>query len=71
MIVGILIIVWVLVLRSLDKKREVEDRQKAGLVSPGPANFDTLKRTLGEISERLANVESDYQQLALRIGGHR
>jgi hypothetical protein len=61
MIVGILIIVWVFVLKSLDKKRQMEDRQKAGLVSPGPASFDTLKKSLGEISERLGNVENDYQ----------
>ena len=71
MIVGVLVILWVLVLRSMDQKRELEDRQKAGLASPGPANFETLKRTLGEISERLATVENDYQQFVQNRGGQR
>jgi hypothetical protein len=71
MIVGILVIVLVLVLRNMDQKRQMEERQKAGQVSPGPASFETLKRTLGEISERLTNVENDYQQLARRMGVHR
>jgi len=71
MIVGMLIIAWVVVLRVMYQKKLVEDREKAGLVTPGPANFDTLKSTLGEISERLASVENDYQQLARRIGGQR
>ena len=71
MVVGVLVIVWVLVLRSMDQKRELEDRKKAGLVTPGPASFDTLKKTLEEISEQLATVEKDYQQLARRIGGQR
>ena len=71
MIVGVLIIAWVVVLRVLYQKKLAEDRQKAGLVTPGPANFDSLKRALGEVSERLATAESDYQQLARRIGGPR
>ena len=70
MIVGILVIIWVLVLRSMNQKRELEDRQKAGLASPGPANFETFKKTLGEISERLATVENEYQQSARRTGGY-
>ena len=70
MIVGILVIIWVLILRSMSQKKELEDRQKAGLASPGPANFETLKRTLGEISERLATVENEYQQSARRTGGY-
>ena len=69
MIVGILVIIWVLVLRSMNQKRELEDRQKVGLASPGPANFESLKRTLGEISERLATVENDYEQLVRSRGG--
>jgi hypothetical protein len=71
MIVGILVIVWVLVLRNLYQKRLTEDRQKAGLITPGPANFDTLKEALVEVSQRLAAAEADYQQLARRIGGQR
>jgi hypothetical protein len=71
MIVGVLIIVWVVVLRLLYQKKLEEDREKAGLVMPGPANFDSLKKSLGEISERLAAAESDYQQLARRAGGYR
>jgi tetrahydromethanopterin S-methyltransferase subunit G len=55
----------------MDQKRQLEDRKKAGLVTPGPASFDTLKKTLEEISEQLATVEKDYQQLARRIGGQR
>ena len=43
MIVGVLVIVWVLVPRNLYQKKLMEDREKAGLVIPGPANFDTLK----------------------------
>ncbi len=70
MIVGVLVIIWVLVLRSMSQKKELEDRQKAGLASPGPANFETLKRTLGEISERLTTVENEYQQSARRTGGY-
>jgi len=70
MIVGILVIIWVLILRSMNQKRELEDRQKAGLASPGTANFETLKKTLGEISERLATVENEYQQSARRTGGY-
>lgn len=71
MIVGILIIVWVLVLRNLYQKKLLEDRQEAGLVTPGPADFDTLKKSLVEISQRLAAAEADYQQLARRMGGQR
>jgi predicted transcriptional regulator len=71
MIVAILIVVWVVVLRVLYQKKEMEDRQKAGLVSPGPAGFDTLKRKLEEISEQLGDIENDYQQLARRTGGRR
>jgi hypothetical protein len=36
----------------------LEDRQKAGLVTLGPANFVTLKGKLGLISEQLANLEN-------------
>jgi hypothetical protein len=71
MVGSILVIVWVLVLRSMDQKRQLEDRKKAGLVTPGPASFETLKKTLGDISEQLAAVEKGYQQLARRIGGQR
>lgn len=69
MIVGILIIAWVVVLRVMYQKKELEDKQKAGLVIPGPASFDTLKKQLGEISDQLAKAENDYQQLARRVGG--
>jgi len=68
MIVGVLIIAWVVVLRILYQKKLLEERQKAGLVTPGPANFETLKRKLGEISEQLASMEDEYQQLARRVG---
>jgi hypothetical protein len=71
MIVGILIIVWVVVLRVLYEKKLAEDREKAGLVTPVPANFETLKKSLVEISQRLTAAEADYQQLARRIGGQR
>jgi hypothetical protein len=71
MIVGVLIIVWVVVLRVLCQRKELEDRQKAGLVTPGPASFTTLKGKLGEISEQLVSLENDYQQLARRVGGQR
>jgi predicted transcriptional regulator len=71
MIVGVLIIVWVVVLRVLYQKKLLEDREKAGLVTPGPASFVTLQGKLGEISERLASLENDYQQLARRVGGQR
>jgi hypothetical protein len=71
MIVGVLIIVWVVVLRVLYQKKLLEDRVKAGLVTPGPASFATLKGKLGQISEQLANLENDYQQLARRMGGQR
>ena len=64
-----LIIVWVVVLRVLYQKKVLEDRQKASLVTPGPANFVTLKGKLGLISEQLANLENDYQQLVRRMGG--
>jgi hypothetical protein len=62
MIVGVLVIVWVLVLRNLHQKKLMEDREKAGLVTPGPANFETIKKSLVEISQRLAAAESDYLQ---------
>jgi hypothetical protein len=71
MIVGVLIIVWVVVLRIMYQKKLQEERQKAGLVTPGPASFETLKEKLGEISEQLTTLESDYQQLARRAGGQR
>jgi len=71
MIVGVLIVVWVVVLRVLYRKKVLEDSQKAGLVTPGPASFDTLKRQLGEVSDQLTKVENDYQQLARRVGGQR
>jgi hypothetical protein len=66
------VIVWVLVLRSLAKKRELEDRQKAGLSTPGPVSFDTLKKTLEEVSERpLSKVPSSgslvYFSLSLSL----
>lgn len=63
--------VWALVLRTLYHKKLMEDREKAGLITPGPANFDSLKTSLVEISQRLAAAESDYQQLARRMGGQR
>jgi len=50
MIVGALIIVWVMVLRNLYQKKLAEDREKAGLVTPGPASFDSLKKSLTGIS---------------------
>jgi hypothetical protein len=71
MIVGVLVIVWVLVLRSLAQKKEQEDRQKAGLVVPGPASYETLTEKFGEVSERLAAIESDYDRLSQRLGGQR
>jgi hypothetical protein len=71
MIVGILVVVWVVVLRSMYQKKLLEDQQKAGHVPPGPASFGTLKTKLGEISDRLAAAENDYQQLSRRIGGPR
>ncbi len=74
MIVGILVIVWVLVLRNMDKKRQLEERQKAGLVSPGPANFETLRRTLGgnfraahQRGERLPTVGPAHGRATLLI----
>jgi hypothetical protein len=33
------------------QKKVLEDRQKAGLITPGPANFDTLKNKLEVVSE--------------------
>jgi len=69
LIVGILIIAWVVVLRVMYQKKELEDKQKAGLVIPGPASFDTLRKQLEEISDKLAKTENDYQQLARRAGG--
>jgi hypothetical protein len=71
MVVGILVIVWVVVLRSMYQKKLLEDQQKAGHAPPGPASFETLKTKLGEISDRLAVAEDDYQQLTRRIGGPR
>jgi hypothetical protein len=71
MIVGALIIVWVMVLRNLYQKKLAEDREKAGLVTPGPASFDSLKKSLTGISEGLADAESDYQKLTRRTGGPR
>jgi hypothetical protein len=71
MAVGILVVVWVLVLRSMYQEKLLEDQQKAGHVAPGPASFDTLKKSLAEVSERLAAAENDYQQLARRVGGQR
>jgi len=69
MIVGVLIIAWVVVLRIMYQKKVMEDRQKAGLVTPGPASFDMLKRQLAEVCDQLARAEDDYQQLARRTGG--
>jgi hypothetical protein len=71
MIVGILVVVWVVVLRSMYQKKLLEDHQKAGHAPPGPASFVTLKTKLGEISDRLAAAENDYQQLSRRMGGPR
>jgi hypothetical protein len=56
MAVGVLVVVWVLVLRSMYQKKLVEDQQKAGHVPPGPATFDTLNSSLREISERLTEL---------------
>jgi hypothetical protein len=56
---------------NLYQKKLMEDREKAGLVTPGPANFETIKKSLVEISQRLAAAESDHQQLARRMGGQR
>ncbi|MGB8770990.1 MAG: hypothetical protein WCC92_15325 [Candidatus Korobacteraceae bacterium] len=71
MIVGVLIVIWVVVLRLMYQKKVLEDQQKAGLVIPGPASFETLKRQLGDVSDQLDKAESDYQQLVRRMGGAR
>lgn len=71
MVVGVLIVVWVVVLRLMYQKKVLEDQQKAGLVIPGPASFDTLKRQLGEVSDQLDKAENDCRQLLSRIGGAR
>jgi hypothetical protein len=44
MIVGVLIIAWVVVLRIMYQKKVMEDRHKAGLVTPGPAR-DSWQRS--------------------------
>jgi len=37
----------------------MEDREKAGLVTPGPANFEALKKSLVEISNDNGRVSPE------------
>ena len=69
MAVAIIIICWVIVLRNMDAKRKLEDQAKAGIAPIGPADYATLKKTLAEISTRLASMEAQYQTLMQRGGG--
>jgi hypothetical protein len=70
-IVGVLIIVWVVVLRNLYQKKLLEEQVKAGLAAPGATSFETLKKMLGEISEQLVSLENDCGRLAERVEGQR
>ncbi len=70
MVVAALVIAYILVLRYLYQRELRKERQKAGVVeSAGPADYATIKKTVGEISERLALVEREYHELAQRLGG--
>ncbi|HVM74489.1 MAG TPA: hypothetical protein VMT75_02530 [Candidatus Saccharimonadales bacterium] len=72
MLVAILVICYVLVLRYFDQKNRERDRIKAGLaVALGPADYETLKKTLMEISARLTALETECRELAARSGGVR
>lgn len=71
MLVAILVICYVLVLRYLDQKNREKDRQKAGVVVQGPADYAAIKKALAETSDRLATIERQYQALALRVGAAR
>ena len=69
MLVSILVIGWVLIIRYLDLKNRERDRIKAGLAVAGPADYATLKKTLEEMSARLAALEKECRELVLRSGG--
>ncbi len=70
MMVAILVICYVLVLRYLDQKNRERDRIKAGMaVVTGPADYNTLKNTLAEMSQRLTSLEMECQELVERAGG--
>ena len=69
MMVAILVIGYVLVLRYLDQKSRQKERLKLGGVQVGPVDYESLKKSLGELSDRLAGVEAQYRELARRMGG--
>lgn len=72
MMVAILVICYVLILRYLDQKNRELDRIKAGIaVATGPADYNTLKKTLAEMSLRLTSLESECRELVARTGGAR
>ena len=71
MLVAILVIGYVLVPRYLDQKNRERDRIKAGAIIVGPADYDTLKRSLDEMSVRLTGLEKQCSELLVRSGGAR
>jgi hypothetical protein len=68
MLVAVLVICYVLVLRYLDQKNRERDRLKAGLDVAKPADYAAIQKSLATVSERLAQVESQYRELARRVG---
>jgi hypothetical protein len=68
MMVAILVLGYVLVLRYLDQKNRKKDRLKLGNLAPPVADYEGLKKALAEMSHRLADVESQYREVARRVG---
>jgi hypothetical protein len=69
MMVAILVICYVLVLRYLDQKNRERDKLKSGAaVAAGPADYSTIARSLSDLSSRITAVESQYEELAQRVG---
>jgi len=69
MMVAVLVIGYVLVLRYLDQKNRAKDRLKMGATAnTGPVDYAALTKSLAEMSDRLTSAETQYRELARRLG---
>ncbi len=72
MLIACIVIAYVFFLKYLYDKKLAKERRNSGVAEPsGPADYNTLKKALTEMSERVTGLERAYHELSQREGGLR
>ena len=72
MLIACIVIVYIVFLRYMYERKVRKEQQKSGLsATPSSPDFASLKKSLDDISARLAGLERGYRDSSLRPGGPR